>query len=285
MSLKKQVTVDKREKPSLTLFVFFVIVLFVICALPGCKENSNEPPIPDGFEHKEGSVKEGFVIADEDGNEFVWVPEAKAFRYDYKNDKEVGDEVIDSIYYGEGRKESVTHGTDSDISHFKDSVKEYGGFYISRYEAGKEDGGELASKKELPVYSFVTRDDALKLSENFYKGDDAKSVLISSYAWDMTMKFIGDKKIDDISTRAKEFKGKLNNTGSNEDVLNNIHDLAGNVTEWTTEYSSNAYYEYHDDCVSRGSTYDEESMNPRVRKYNSNTKNEFTGFRIVIYMQ
>lgn len=285
MVKNKHTAFERHKNIGLAAIVIFVLLLFFVATLPGCGKESDEPPMPGGFGHKEGSVNEGYVIADEEGNEFVWVPAAKAFRYDYKNDKEVGDEVIDSIYYGEGRKESVTYGTDSDISRFKDSVKEYGGFYISRYEAGKEDSGKPATKKGLPVYSFVTRDNALKLSEDFYNGDDAKSVLISSYAWDMTMKYIGDKKIDDISTRAKEFKGKLNNTGSTEDVLNNIHDLAGNVTEWTTEYSSNAYYEYHDDCVSRGSTYDEESMNPRVRKYNSNTKNEFTGFRIVIYMQ
>ena len=32
------------------------------------------PTIPDGFSHKEGSVDEGYVIADTSGNEFVWVP-------------------------------------------------------------------------------------------------------------------------------------------------------------------------------------------------------------------
>ena len=35
---------------------------------------TGDPTIPDGFSHKEGSVDEGYVIADTRGNEFVWVP-------------------------------------------------------------------------------------------------------------------------------------------------------------------------------------------------------------------
>ena len=35
---------------------------------------TGDPTILDGFSHKEGSVDEGYVIADTRGNEFVWVP-------------------------------------------------------------------------------------------------------------------------------------------------------------------------------------------------------------------
>ena len=38
------------------------------------EEATGEPPMPDGFSYKEGSVEEGYVIEDTSGNEFVWVP-------------------------------------------------------------------------------------------------------------------------------------------------------------------------------------------------------------------
>ena len=38
------------------------------------EEATEEPPMPDGFSYKEGSVEEGYVIEDTSGNEFVWVP-------------------------------------------------------------------------------------------------------------------------------------------------------------------------------------------------------------------
>ena len=35
---------------------------------------AKNPYLPDGFKHIDGNVENGFVIKDDDGNEFVWIP-------------------------------------------------------------------------------------------------------------------------------------------------------------------------------------------------------------------
>lgn len=284
--------------------VFAILLMFIaVLALNGCGNNPDEPGMPEGFSHVEGTVEEGYVIEDEKGNQFVWVPADHAYRCDAEDSRELGDEPIQRIFYGEGRKEAVTHGAEDDISHFIDSVRKHKGFYISRYEVGDESAesfrksnteGKAASREGLVPYNFVTRDQALELARGFYNGSDATSTLISSYAWDMTCRFIeedpaqaksgDDPDREDAGETEEPHPRTLQKTGGSEERAGNIFDMAGNLSEWTTEYSSNAYYDYHDDCVYRGNNYVDDAGDPTVRRCNSNVMNETTGFRIVIYL-
>ena len=82
------------------------------------------PIIPQGFKHILGNWDTGYVIQDEYGNEFVWIPVGML---DEK-------EPIQAFkkYYRENKKQSPN--TDEYIK-IQESIKKYGGFYIARYEA------------------------------------------------------------------------------------------------------------------------------------------------------
>ncbi len=191
----------------------------------------------------------GLVIEDRDGNQFVWVP-------CYVKDAEGADtsvtEYKQHVYAGTAEKKNDTNlTTDSGEggwktqsytmygANWKDdastygvtSVKEYGGFWIGRYEAGipenasfystGEDGdnyvfdankknvtketkdgeGEVklkpVSKKGYFSWNFVSQQKAVELSKQMYEGNDSiDSKLIDSYAWDTVTQWIADKETD-----------------------------------------------------------------------------------------
>ena len=91
----------------------------------------NKPYVPSNFHYVEGTVSDGYVIADESGNEFVWIPvDGVNVKYEKGYDTDpLRTDVVDSEY-----PEGITSATESDI------VESAGGFYIGRYEAGVPEG-------------------------------------------------------------------------------------------------------------------------------------------------
>ncbi len=109
-------------------------------------ENGKTMTVPKGFKVKEGTtIDEGVVIADSEGNEFVWVPceEGEYKKHDYEVEQ-----VDDSSTIADGenndkgwttyryRKYSDWKDDEIDETANKKSVEENKGFYIARYEAG-----------------------------------------------------------------------------------------------------------------------------------------------------
>ena len=143
--------------------------------------------------------------------------------------------VSTSYYYHEAMSEQE-----------RASVEKYGGYYIGRYEVGcdtarsSSDKGNITAtakvKTNLPVYNYVTREEAVTIAERMYAG---KSRLCSSYAWDTALKFIdgesGTYAVNSVgdNNRTTSSRSKLENTGYHEEK--NIYDMGGNVWEWTTE--------------------------------------------------
>ena len=161
---------------------------------------------------------------------------------------------------------------DPETQSLYESVNQYGGFYIARYEAGvpgtnkstEDDTGKTTidgtikptSKKGVGVWNNIPYEDngngAKKVAESMYAGGAVQSKLLSGAAWDRTLQWLietGDKNLNQIimdstswgvyddSTFVKEeaYK-KLVETGEyKETKSNNIYDLAGNVREWSTE--------------------------------------------------
>ena len=81
----------------------------------------------------------------------------------------------------------------------------------------------------------------------------------------------------------------LENTGStsNNDIKCNIYDMAGNVSELTTEYSANSYDEGNVyPCVFRGGIYDT-SDNYTVKREECYTTFSWDniGFRPLLYLR
>ena len=198
--------------------------------------------------------------------------------------------------------------TDNDTN--QESVNNYGGFYIARYEAGDGDANgtrrsdsssnsnTVVSKKGAIVYNYISQPDSITRAESMYSG---KSKLISGAGWARTLNWLIETKAktenevfvnssswgnyNDSTGNAKTNSGMNNmnyTTGRNEAwKANNIYDLAGNVRDWTTEaYSS-------DKRVNRGGyCYDDCSVYPAsVRNYyvSGDSYNDI-GFRPALYL-
>lgn len=288
----------QRKATKISLCIILVTVIAVAAVIGFGDIMGRNPYIPDGFTYIEGEPETGYIIEDENQNQFVWIPVIDFTRYDFDMDIKVDDDdPIQRIFYGEGRRESVIYGGEYDIREFKASVAKYSGFYISRFEIGdgqaeypRGRGSSAIGKTGTPVskagvypYTFVTRDEALEICNTFIRDERTKSTLASSYAWDMTMQHLGCDKSELSAKNSNTTRKDPDKTGEGNDAVKGIMDLAGNVSEWTTEYSSNAYYDYHDDCVMRGNNFSDEEYSAVTRNCNSNVRNEFIGFRMVLY--
>ena len=148
----------------------------------------------------------------------------------------------------------------------KESVEENGGFYIGRYEASYDDsvsGGRVASKKsentnqtgssdaleDGMLWNYVSQIEALEKSKEMYTGI---STLLTGAAWDRTLGWLEEtgavtsfEIVADSSTWGNYSDDEFSNTTSlinageyGETKRNNIYDLAGNLSEWTTEADS-----------------------------------------------
>ena len=65
-----------------------------------------------------------------------------------------------------------------------------------------------------------------------------ESDLTNSYAWDTAIVFIQEMKNSNYANKTGG-NGTLKNTGETGDKICNIFDMAANLLEWTTEYSTN----------------------------------------------
>ena len=248
----------------------------------------------------EEAVNAGLVIEDEDGNQFVWIPvdgtNLKYEKHTYETTS-VEDTVLTAdtgngnwpTYYYRNYSDWTDDGGNSV------SVAKYGGFYVARYEAGvpedesfyaSEDGDTYytdsknvttyipVSKQGVPVWNYISQENALEVSSKMYNTSSVKSSLIDSYAWDTITQWLSNSNYDVtdsrtygnyydvsftfnglyathiyessstsvVSTYSKGEKTKATNertetaTGVSErNKTNNIYDFAGNMWEWTTE--------------------------------------------------
>ena len=286
----------------------------------------------------ETSINGGLVVYAPDNSEYVWIPvdgiigedgdindvnaenieDRKILlgRYVFKDDGTVdttegttpttmGGQLkissTDSYYYTEdttGKGNTVATG-EKGIDSFIQSVRDNGGYYIGRYEAG--DGNATANRTSSSpnnnpivvksgqyVYNYVTQSQASSLCQNLYTG--VNSDLVNSYAWDTAILFIqkysGDndysRQIGKSTTRqiALTGEGKLSDT-NDSDKQCNIYDMAGNCREWTTETYSLSNYP----CVFRGGYCNSSSTYTSYRYYNDTTYSHSThSFRSLLYL-
>ena len=261
--------------------------------------------IPEGFKVAEDSastVQGGVVIEDKDGNQFVWVPVATLA--DYKRTWYTGYDSFSE--YSEALPEDE-----------KTSVERYKGFYIGRYEAGDKESTvaktlrssndvtkTVTIKANQAPYNYVTRTEAVSLAEGFAtkQGYKAKTKLVSSYAWDTTIAFL--QKVNSDYGNSSEEGNYLDTTFSYTDITGasqtkaegsnvlvptgqttpvcNIYDMGGNVWEWTTESYSDTDYPY---AIRGGNCSSPFAFFPAgSRNVHSDDANDFTGFRLTLFM-
>ncbi len=244
--------------------------------------------IPDGFYYAGGSKEEGIVISDVEGddlsnskggNQFVWVPVEDYSKFQrqigyvdsglentvFPLTDEVNEQGINSTFQENEIEETET--TKEEAMEMYRSVKNYGGFYIGRFETGK-DNGKAVVKKGVYPYDDVewastgdiiedekaTTGGAIELSRAFDSENNytnVTSTLCYGVQWDATLNFIDPNYITNAQigspncaegsyVRSQEdtgwFGSEPQNTGYIE--VKHIYDMSGNVAEWTMESRS-----------------------------------------------
>ena len=282
-------------------------------------EKGNRIVVPAGFKIVNGAttVDKGIVIEDvtetaTKGSQFVWIPVGTITKSDgttatitlgrYDFDSTTGKEsAYSGSYIEEDANDSSTlkkYGNTiaKNITNFKKSVAQNGGYYIGRYEArtatARNAAGnaltQITEKGTENVYNWVTQLQAAQLSRNMYNNDNFTSDLMNSYAWDTATVFIQNCGTNSKYSRQNSLNTSLSQTGTNSltdtsktDVQCNIYDMASNIWEWTTETYDDSSYP----CVVRGGYYDNSSI------FTSSRYNDYTsfssgnrGFRPLLYL-
>ena len=189
------------------------------------------------------------------------------------------------------------------LASFVESVKENYGYYLGRYEASYGSGSSVADYKPLSkvststtfskskvgsLWNNVTQIDAAKISRNMYNNDssvEVESDLVNSYAWDTAIVFIQEMGNTNYANKSS-VNSSIMNTGTTGDEVCNIHDMASNCREWSTEYSTNAESSLARPCVSRGGGYEFSYILTAHRNYIIATS-KYSGhsFRLTLYVK
>ena len=251
--------------------------------------------MPTGFYYVGGTKTSGIVISDNVndkdkyknkavvgtdllGNQYVWIPcttdsTSSKLQYartewgveedGYDNSRAIKDELTltdASVTYSDA---DTANGINADVSKEivaqikaeKTSVAKYGGYYIGRYEVGKNGDTAVVKYNQTP-YASITWSTAYGLAKKIITNSEATSYLCSSYAWDTAVNFIqNNSTAKNYATSIEGFNGNWNpqavkdpsgnvikpagtsqqlNTGLTTQFCN-IFDMGGNEAEFTTE--------------------------------------------------
>ena len=263
----------------------------------------NKPYVPSNFHHVEGTVDEGYVIADEKGNEFVWIPvDGVNVKYEKWCEKNVPHTACSDVP-DEEYPEGITSATESNI------VNNAGGFYIGRYEAGVPEGqnvidgtssstsntsGIPVSKKGAVVWTWINYTNANNNAKAYMNNSEVASGLLTGKSWDTVCKWLQNSGIDvnDSSTY-----GNYTNSQSLANVdgygfkqvagyseywkVKNIYDLAGNAWEWTNEFYYSRRVVRGGHCGTNGSDF---PVSDRGGSFVSNMSS-LGSFRLQLYIK
>ena len=228
----------------------------------------------------------------------------------YKNSKLIEDYHDEySGAHRDGIVDESNHKNDlnasaNDLGAWIDSVKQNGGYYIGRYEASYASGSSVDNYKAATkvsehnstssmsynpgtLWNFITQLEASKVAINTYKDSrSVKSDLMNSYAWDTAIVYIQECGNTNYANQVgKSINSNLTNTGTGQDEVCKINDMASNLYEWTTEYSSYTYSSYAYPCTGRGGDYYTNSNYTAGRYSHSSTgSNDDIGFRLSLYI-
>ena len=203
-----------------------------------------------------------------DFNEYVWVPMTDSSKFKrvawngpYWNGSSwqngthpIADASSTNKYWEETAS--------SEYTNMVSSVSINKGFYISRYEASKKDSVTAQSKRGQNPWVNVSQTTSITASSNM--NESINSHLVYGVEWDSVLQWaldsqaiIGSKTTgetktiteDDVQKDSRSWGNYGNSTGGAETnsgseqpggtneswKVNNIHDIAGNASEWTQE--------------------------------------------------
>ena len=297
--------------------------------------------IPTGFYYVGGTKTSGIVISDNVndkdkyknkavvgtdllGNQYVWIPcttDSSSSDLQYArtewgvevdgadNSRAIKDELTltdSSVTYSDA---DTANGINADVSKEivaqikaeKTSVAKYGGYYIGRYEVGKNGDTAVVKYNQTP-YAEITWSTAYGLAKKIITNSEVNSYLCSSYAWDTAVNFIqNNSTAKNYATSIEGFNGNWNpqevkdpsgnvikpagtsqqlNTGLTTQFCN-IFDMGGNEAEFTTELNPGT----SETVVLRGGNYYDNS--PAGDRWDSLSGNAyiFFGFRATLFLK
>ncbi len=289
--------------------------------------NGEQVPIPEGYIVSENSdeniVNKGLVISDSRGNEYVWISctvDSSSNKLQYKrtewgvekdgtdNSRAIKDELtlkdIDVTYSktdtDNGINEEISKEIVAQINAEKESIKKYGGYYIGRYEVGK-DNKTAVIKAEQEPYVNIKWSKAYELAKGIGGGEGATTYLCSSYSWDTAINFIQNTTGKNYATsiigfngnwksqEVKDSSGKVIKPVNTAQRLNtglttalcNIYDMGGNVGEFTTELNPGT----SETVVLRGGNYD--NYSPAGVRWDGASGDAYSnyGFRATLFLK
>jgi len=192
------------------------------------------PYIPEGYTHVEGDLSTGYVIQDNDGNQYVWVEVPKTAKVYSTAGLNITEFSADDYTKIENDLKAYTlaYGSTSDVHSGNDlhtgmtseqytelkrtmlkSIYKNGGFYVGRYETGYE-ADSIANMRyyeadleaenpidEIPVikanvfpYNYVRVSQAQILSTRF-ASEGYKSSLMFGVQWNLILKYLETKGV------------------------------------------------------------------------------------------
>ena len=296
--------------------------------------------IPAGFYYVGGTKTSGIVISDNVndkdkyknkavvgtdllGNQYVWIPcttdntssELQYTRTEWgvevdgdDNSRAIKDELTltdASVTYSDA---DTANGINADVSKEivaqikaeKASVAQYGGYYIGRYEVGKNSDTAVVKYNQTP-YASITWSTAYGLAKKIITNSEVNSYLCSSYAWDTAVNFIqNNSTAKNYATSIEGFNGNWNpqavkdpsgnvikpagtsqqlNTGLTTQFCN-IFDMGGNEAEFTTELNPGT----SETVVLRGGYYND---SPAGNRWDNGSGRAYTyhGFRATLFLK
>ncbi len=297
--------------------------------------------IPAGFYYVGGTKTSGIVISDNVndkdkyknkavvgtdllGNQYVWIPcttDSTSSKLQYArtewgveedgddNSRAIKDELTltdASVTYSDA---DTANGINADASKEivaqikaeKTSVAKYGGYYIGRYEVGKNGDTAVVKYNQTP-YASITWSTAYGLAKKIITNSEATSYLCSSYAWDTAVNFIqNNSTAKNYATSIEGFNGNWNpqavkdpsgnvikpagtsqqlNTGLTTQFCN-IFDMGGNEAEFTTELNPGT----SETVVLRGGCYDHDRPAGHRWDIGSGDAPVVSGFRATLFLK
>ena len=298
--------------------------------------------IPAGFYYVGGTKTSGIVISDNVndkdkyknkavvgtdllGNQYVWIPcttdntssELQYTRTEWgvevdgdDNSRAIKDELTltdASVTYSDA---DTANGINADVSKEivaqikaeKASVAQYGGYYIGRYEVGKNSDTAVVKYNQTP-YASITWSTAYGLAKKIITNSEVNSYLCSSYAWDTAVNFIqNNSTAKNYATSIEGFNGNWNpqavkdpsgnvikpagtsqqlNTGLTTQFCN-IFDMGGNEAEFTTELNPGT----SETVVLRGGDYNSD-YRPAGYRWDNDSGYAYIvlGFRATLFLK
>lgn len=297
--------------------------------------------IPTGFYYVGGTKTSGIVISDNVndkdkyknkavvgtdllGNQYVWIPcttDSTSSKLQYArtewgveadgddNSRAIKDELTltdASVTYSNA---DTANGINADVSKEivaqikaeKASVAQYGGYYIGRYEVGKNSDTAVVKYNQTP-YASITWSTAYGLAKKIITNSEVNSYLCSSYAWDTAVNFIqNNSTAKNYATSIEGFNGNWNpqavkdpsgnvikpagtsqqlNTGLTTQFCN-IFDMGGNEAEFTTELNPGT----SETVVLRGGHYN--GNRPAGYRWDTSSRDAYIviGFRATLFLK